>query len=199
MHEPDPLTVRRAADGDAAAFESLVRAYAAPMQRYLHHLVGDAHAAEELAQEAYLRAYRRLHTFRHDARFSTWLFRIARNAAFDARRGDQRRARREQRAAAAAPAFVPDQAPLGVELNAALAALSRPLRDAMVTVEVLGYGYRDAAEVLGVPEGTVKSRVFTARRQLVAWLHADDAPASAPNEPASPPVHDVAVAAHEER
>jgi RNA polymerase sigma-70 factor (ECF subfamily) len=137
MDEPDPRVIRAAAAGDDQAFTTLMR------------------------------VHRSLGRFRHEARFSTWLFRIARNAAVD----EQRRTARQQRIAEAVvrPGATTDGS-LGSELKAALATLSDRLREAFVLVEVFGLRYQDAADVLEVPTGTVKSRVFRARLELVDWF-----------------------------
>jgi RNA polymerase sigma-70 factor (ECF subfamily) len=169
VEEPDPVVVRAAAGGDLDAFDTLVRLYQQPVWRFLCHLVRDPALAEDLAQETFLRAYRRLDGFAHQSRFSTWLFQIARNAGIDA----LRRRERDARLLTAVP--VPGDGPtpeLGAELDAGLAALSPKLREAILVVEVLGYRYREAAVILEVPEGTVKSRVHAAREQLVAWFAA---------------------------
>jgi RNA polymerase sigma-70 factor (ECF subfamily) len=170
VEEPDPVLVRAAASGDLAAFDALVRLYQQPVWRFLCHLVRDPALAEDLAQETFLRAYRKLDGFAHQSRFSTWLFQIARNAGIDALR------RRERDARLLTVVPVPGDRPSpegGAELDAGLAALSPKLREAVLVVEVLGYRYREAAVILGVPEGTVKSRVHAAREQLVAWFEAD--------------------------
>ena len=173
MQEPDPATIRAAAAGDLDAFEALVRTYQEPIWRFLRHLVGDPTQAEDLAQETFLRAFRRLRSFAFRSKFSTWLFQIARNAAVDALRSrDRSRRLVVQLAARPAP---PDPDPsLGPALTEALATLSPALRDALVLVEVAGFTCREAGEVLGVPEGTIKSRLHTARHTLVAWFTADE-------------------------
>lgn len=165
MQEPDPATIRAAAAGDRRAFEALVREHQAVVVRFLRHLVGDSHA-EDVAQETFLRVHLRLGTFRFGSRFSTWLLQIARNAAVDELRGRARRAR----LVALAPPPAPSSSPVArAELHAALASLSPTLVEALVLVEVFGLAYADASVVLGVPVGTVKSRVFEARRKLHEW------------------------------
>jgi RNA polymerase sigma-70 factor, ECF subfamily len=166
VEEPEPWTIRAAAGGDVAAFESLVRAYQAPVFRFLRHIVGDPGLAEDLAQETFIRLYRRLGSFRFQSKFSTWLFQVARNAATDELRGRQRRARLVELAPHPGPPSAPDDR---AELRAALAALPAALRDSLVLVEVFGFGYAEVAEVLGIPVGTVKSRVFHARLRLHDW------------------------------
>jgi RNA polymerase sigma-70 factor (ECF subfamily) len=167
MDEPDPRTIRAAAAGDEQAFTTLMRAAQPHVWRFVRHLLGDDELAADVTQETFVRVHRSLTRFRFDSRFSTWLFRIARNAAVD----EQRRMARRQRivAAVARPEPSGDGA-LGTELKTALASLSPRLREAFVLVEVFGLKYQDAAEVLDVPDGTVKSRVFRARLQLVAWF-----------------------------
>ena len=169
MEEPDPTVVRAAAAGDLDAFDTLVRLYQQPVWRFLCRLVRDPALAEDLAQETFLRAYRKLDTFAHQSRFSTWLFQIARNAGIDA----LRRRDRDGRLLEVVPEPGARPSPEGgAEIDAGLAALSPKLREAVLVVEVLGYRYREAAVILGVPEGTVKSRVHAAREQLVAWFDA---------------------------
>ena len=172
MHEPDPATIRAAAAGDEAAFAELVRAYQAQVWRFLRHMLGDPQLAEDVAQETFIRVHRRLRQFRFRSKFSTWLYAVARNAGVDAIRARRRRAALAERAAPAR-AGVPG-GELRVELDAALQSLPARLREAFLLIEVLGFRYREAGTVLGVPEGTVKSRVFYAREHLVAWLEAGE-------------------------
>lgn len=171
MEEPDPTTIRSAAAGDVAAFEGLVRAYQAPVWRFLRHLLRDPVLAEDVTQETFIRLYRRLHTFRFQSKFSTWVFQVARNAGIDALRSRDRRARLAVEAIPPRPATDPQ---LRLEVETAVASLSPMLREAFLMIEVLGLSYREAGEALGVPEGTVKSRVFRARERLVAWLSEEE-------------------------
>lgn len=171
MTEPDPVIIRAAARGDQAAFAELVRDYQPMVWRFLRNLVRDPALAEDVMQETFLRVYRRLGGFRFQSKFSTWLLQIARNAGIDALRA---RGRRD-----AVVAALPDPRPqpdgsAQLEINEAIASLPVRLREAFLLVEVLGLPYRDAAGALGAPEGTVKSRVFHARRQLVTWLEATE-------------------------
>lgn len=173
MNEPDPEVIRAAAAGDTAAFEGLVRAYQAHVWRFLRHLLSDPELAQDITQETFVRVYRRLATFRFDSKFSTWVFQVARNAGIDALRSRQRRDRLTAVLQPRGRASEPD-GQLSVELQAALQSLGPRLREAFLAIEVLGLTYREAGEALGVPEGTVKSRVFKARRQLVTWMRAGE-------------------------
>lgn len=172
MEEPDPVVVRAAAAGDLSAFEQLVRAYQVPVWRFLRHLLADPALAEDVTQETFLRAHQRLGTFAFRSKFSTWLFAIARHAGIDALRARRRRDRTEQ----ALPPLPPTADPsLRSEVAASVASLTPLLREAFLLVEVLGLSYREVARAIGVPVGTVKSRVFRARQQLVVWMSAEEA------------------------
>ena len=170
VQEPEPRLIRAAADGDLDAFGLLVAAYQEPIWRFLCSLVRDAALAEDLTQETFLRAYDRLGTFEFRSRFSTWLFAVARNLGIDALRQRERRNLLPVR-------IGPDQPPsdphLRTEVAAAVAALSDKLREALLLVEVMGFSCRETGEILGIPDGTVKSRLYLARAQLVAWFEAD--------------------------
>jgi RNA polymerase sigma-70 factor, ECF subfamily len=166
VEEPEPALVRAAMAGDLAAFERLVRLYQAHVWRFLRHLLGDAALAEDVAQETFLRLYQRLPSFAWRSKFSTWVFRVARNAGIDALRSRRRQDRLLQALPPPAPGPSLDAR---AEVLAAVASLTPKLREALLLVEVFGFTYREAAEVLGVPDGTVKSRVFQARVRLAAW------------------------------
>jgi RNA polymerase sigma-70 factor, ECF subfamily len=170
VQEPEPDVVRAAIAGDLAAFELLVRCYQAHVWRFLRHLLGDGALAEDVTQETFLRVYQHLPSFAWRSKFSTWVFQVARNAGIDALRSR----RRHDRLLQALPFPRPEAAPdARAEAWAAVAALSPKLREALLLVEVFGFTYREAAEVLRVPDGTVKSRVFQARVRLAAWRDAE--------------------------
>jgi RNA polymerase sigma-70 factor (ECF subfamily) len=163
VREPDPDVIRRAQRGDPDAFESLVRAHQADVWRFARSLVRDRDLADDIAQEAFLRAFRFLPGFRGDARFTSWLFRIVRNCATDL----GRRATREPPLVRPRVASDPHAR---AEIGMALDDLPRWLREPFLLVEVFGLTYADAAVVLETKEGTVKSRVHRARLALIASL-----------------------------
>lgn len=173
MYEPDPDLIRAAGAGDKAAFEELVHAYQAHVWRFLRHLLGDPELAKDVAQETFIRVYRKLGTFRFKSKFSTWVFSVARNAGIDALRSRQRRDRLRATVEAETRTWIPD-GNLRVEIEAALQSLRPKHREAFVLIEALGLTYKEAGRAIGVPEGTVKSRVFHAREHLVAWMTAEE-------------------------
>jgi RNA polymerase sigma-70 factor (ECF subfamily) len=168
VNEPDQDLVRAAAAGNLRAFEELVRAYQGPVWRFLCRLLHDAALAEDITQETFVRVYKRLDGFRAGSRFTTWLFQVARNAGIDAIRARSRRERLLVRYGSDTSANPPPDERL--DLETALATVSPLLREAIVLIEVVGMSYEEAAAVSRVPVGTVKSRVFHARRRLAGLL-----------------------------
>jgi RNA polymerase sigma-70 factor (ECF subfamily) len=169
MRDPDPRTVQQARAGDLRAFEELVRLYQAEVFRFAWHLTRDRTLAEDVTQDTFLRAFRFINGYRGTQRFGSWLFAIARNCSMDALRKRGTIAEHGDREARVTP-----DASTRAELDAALAAVSAEHRDAFLLVEVFGLSYQEAADVLGVAVGTVKSRMFRARRALCAAIAVDD-------------------------
>ncbi len=172
MEEPDPQTIAAARAGDMGAFAELVRRYQADVWRMCLHVLQDPNQADDVTQDAFVRAFRFLRRFRGDAKFSTWLFSIARNCAMDEIRRAGRRRRVAQRAEAERPPKS-EELGLALEIREALASLPLALREPVVLIDVFGMSYREAARLLKVPEGTVKSRVHRARDGLAALLDPD--------------------------
>ena len=170
MREPEPETLEAARRGDKDAFEELVRQFLPAVHRLAWHLVRDAPTAEDVTQDTFLSAYRAIGRFRIGEMFSTWIFRIARNRSIDALR---RRRPALELFAANVPSVPPDDPATRAWLREAIDALPRELRETFLLVEVLGFSYPETAKVMGVPGGTVKSRMHRARRALVADLEAE--------------------------
>ena len=170
MEEPDPHVVRAAKAGDLEAFESLVRRYQGDVYRFVLHLARDPSAAEDITQDAFVRAYRFLKRYRGDSRFSTWLFSIARNCVYD----EFRRATRRVRLNASLDAHdvVEERADqtAALEVRDALATLPEELRESVVIIDMFGFSYREASQVTGTPEGTLKSRAHRGRERLLSIL-----------------------------
>ena len=167
MRDPDPRIVRRARDGDLLAFEELVREFQADAFRFAWHLTRNRQLAEDVTQEAFLRAFRFLGGFRGDRRFGSWLFSIVRNCSVDAlRRQRQIPVPWDESTPVRSVADPSTRA----ELAAALRAVSPDHRETFLLVEVFGLSYRETADVLGVAVGTVKSRMFRARQALCAAI-----------------------------
>jgi len=165
--------VRRVLGGDADAFRAIVERYQGPIWRVTAALVGDRHLAEDVAQETFLEAYRKLRTFDPAiGRLSTWLFAIARNKAIDAHR--KKRASPVERLPDRATVAGAD-ADLAREewmeaLDRALGDLPDPMRAAFVLAEIEGLSYEEIARIEGARLGTVRSRIHRAKERLRAAL-----------------------------
>ncbi|HEY8533715.1 MAG TPA: sigma-70 family RNA polymerase sigma factor [Micromonospora sp.] len=159
-----------ARDGDPVAEAAFVRATQAEVWRFVAALVG-TDSADDLTQETYLRAFRALPSFAGRSSARTWLLRIARRACADHIRATARRRRLDERLAAQAQLVSAHPDP-GIHLGAAdlIRRLPEERRCAFVLTQVLGLSYHEAAEVEGVPVGTIRSRVARARADLVAAL-----------------------------
>ncbi|HEV2992921.1 MAG TPA: sigma-70 family RNA polymerase sigma factor [Acidimicrobiia bacterium] len=161
-----------ARDGDRSALRAFVERTQGEVWRFVAHEVGTAEA-DDVTQDAYVRAWRAMPRFRHEASARTWLLAITRRACVDALRRQGRRARLGARLASGARADTPDHAEVQA-LDALVGHLERSRREAFVLTQVLGCSYAEAAAVCGVPVGTIRSRVARARADLIETL-ADDA------------------------
>jgi RNA polymerase sigma-70 factor, ECF subfamily len=168
----DEALARRAAAGEHEAFEEIVRRHRARVYALALRICRNPDDAEDALQETFIAAYRALPRFDRRARVSTWLYRIATNKCYDvlARR-------RPAVDATALPEPADPHDPFArsrrqEQLTQALDALSDPFREAALLCDVCGLTPAEAGEVLGVPEGTMKSRSFRARGLLALALRA---------------------------
>ena len=164
--------VRAAAKGRTEAFEELVRLHEKKVYALTLRMCGNPEDARDAAQEAFLSAWRGLPSFRGEAGFSTWLYRLASNAAIDQLRRNRRQ--REEDSLDAGEMDAPDQSPgpqeAGSELQRAvadgLASLSEDHRRILLLREYQQLSYDEIAQTLDMDLGTVKSRISRARRAL---------------------------------
>jgi RNA polymerase sigma-70 factor (ECF subfamily) len=176
--DPDGELVERWRAGDEVAFETLVRRHERRVFGLAVRMLGSREEAEDVAQEVFLNLHRSGHRFRQEARFSTFVYRVAVNAALNRRRAlGRRRARLEgliQRQAGGDDLPYtprdPEDSILGSELRARLQReileLADTLRAPLVLHDIEGVPYAEIASILGVAEGTVKSRIHRARRAI---------------------------------
>jgi RNA polymerase sigma-70 factor (ECF subfamily) len=181
--DPAHSLVSRCLGGDEAAWEELIRQHTRQVYGLCYRFTGRDTEAQDLTQEVFLRVFRTLKTFRSaEGSFGTWLARVARNLLID----HYRRTRQErvtdpiedqltvlEEKGASAPER-PDHAVAGREaseiLQAALQKLSPDLREAVILRDLQEMEYREIADVLGIPEGTVKSRINRGRAELARLL-----------------------------
>jgi RNA polymerase sigma-70 factor, ECF subfamily len=170
----DAALVAAAQDGDTAAFEALVRAHSGPVYAHALRFFGEPQAAEDAAQEVFIKVYRAIGGFDGTAAFSTWLYRVTRNVCLDMLRSGRRRPVPVDLidVSLTAPDDPAAEAITTATVERAMRALAPEDRDALSAIGLFGLSYAEAAGALGVPEGTVKSRVFRARKALATALGA---------------------------
>jgi RNA polymerase sigma-70 factor (ECF subfamily) len=174
--QSDSEVIRRVLDGETAAYEVLVRRYQQPIFRLAQRMTRNAEDARDLAQEAFVQAYRSLAAFRGHASFSTWLYRIAMNLCLSHLKATRREDPVEVDAAVADIRDDSLTALLADERDRALAAAIEqlpPQQRATLTLRVhQGLSHREIAEVLDCAEGTAKANYFHAIRTLQRRLEA---------------------------
>jgi RNA polymerase sigma-70 factor (ECF subfamily) len=158
--------IERAQRGDAEAFARLYRDNVERVYAVCLRMSGDPERAERLTQDAFVRAWRALPAYRGQARFSTWLHRIAVNVVLENHRSTSRRDLRHEAAAAACPPVAAENTEIRLDLERAIAALPPGARLMVVLRDIEGYGYEEIAELTGVTLGTVKSQIHRGRRLL---------------------------------
>src|SRR6266540_848615 len=166
--------VARTLSGDKAAFGLLVERYAPQARRVARAVLGDPDDADDAAQDGFLSALVKLAQYDTRRPFGPWLMRIVANAATDRRRRRNVRQAEPLDAALVGGGPRPDVVAMRSELSARLRTALRELperrRTAVVLFDVEGYSHAEIAGILGIPEGTVRSEVFHARRRLRALL-----------------------------
>ena len=173
------LIARAVVQDDRHAFGELVRRHQSTVRSTLRRLTGGNVAqADDLAQETFLLAYRNLKSFRQEAKFSTWLYRIAYNVFLaDARRIKELQMPEDDDEAlpaadSATPSSVSHQAALSIDLDRAMRVLSDAERAAIVQCYHNDLSHEEAAVVLGCPVGTVKTHILRAKQKLKTRLGA---------------------------
>lgn len=181
--QTDELLVARAQKGDRRAFDLLVRKYQHRIVQLVTRFVGDGDS-QDVAQEAFIKAYRALKGFKGDSQFYTWLYRIAINTAKNYLVARKRRPQDQDIDVADAEQFghtlqmsdgdTPEALLLSAEIKQkvgeAIATLPDDLRQAITLRELEGLSYEEIAEAMDCPIGTVRSRIFRARESIDAVL-----------------------------
>ena len=168
----DTTLAGRAASGDEAAFELIVRRHADRVWRLARSVLSDDFAAEDAVQETFLKAHRSLGAFRGDAALSTWLLSICHRTCLDrVRRREAEVVPIERLRDRRSTDTQPD---LSVAIEQALPTLSNEERRAFQLVDVLGFSRAEAADIEQVPASTLRSRLARARERLVNALQDDD-------------------------
>ena len=189
--EADAEMLRAVLAGDATAYRGLVEKYQGRVYSLIYGMVRNREDARDLTQEAFVKAYRSLETFRLEAGFYTWMYRIAMNLAIDFVRKRKRRevvgfdetiAQRDDDGDIAevhheeGPGRALERKQTLARIMDAMEELPEDQRQVVLLRELEGLSYKEIADVMGIPEGTVMSRLFYARKKLQKLLSDDDGP-----------------------
>jgi RNA polymerase sigma-70 factor (ECF subfamily) len=180
----DQQVVAWAQDGDEGAFRELIRRYQRPVFSILYRMVRDRELAEDLAQETFIKVLNAIDSYRPEHKFSSWIFKIANNAAIDHLRrreldtlsleGAPDAVTTERQEATALQVRDRTESPLdelearelGSQIEQAIAGLRPEYRSCIMLRHVEGRAYEEIAEILGLPLGTVKTYIHRARAEL---------------------------------
>ncbi len=184
MDSPTDLQlIEQVRQGDSRAFDELVRRYQDRLVHSLEYTFGSREDALDVAQQAFVLAWKKLSSFRGDSGFYSWLYRIARNVAISsARRPHLNSSSLDHMHEAAGFELTdqnqdsaPDHAMAQAEqvrlVQESLRQISEEFRQPLVLKEIDGFSYEQIAEILDIPLGTVRSRIFRGRQELIERLH----------------------------
>jgi RNA polymerase sigma-70 factor (ECF subfamily) len=179
--QTDEELARRAGRGDTGALDLLLRRHTSLVHAVCRRVLGNADDALDASQEALIAIARKVHQFDGRARFTTWAYRVATNAALDeARRSNRRPLPSETLPERAGGTSIDGAVADRVDIDAALSQLSPEYRAAVALRDLVGMEYAEIAEVLDVPPGTVRSRISRARAALADIIGNQEVPSEHP-------------------
>ena len=182
--EQEAAIVRKVLGGDANAFETLVLEYEKNVYNIALRMTGNSEDAADMTQEAFIKAYNSLQSFRGDSKFSVWLYRIVSNVCLDFLRSKNRRptvslsveddngedAQLDVADESQSPELLLDRKLTRESVRRGLDSLPPDYRQILLLREIQGLSYDEIAQALGLEVGTVKSRIFRARKRLCNFL-----------------------------
>ena len=182
--EQEATIIKQVLEGDVNAFEGLVKEYEKNVYNLALRMTGDPEDAADMAQDAFIKAYSSLSSFRGDSKFSVWLFRIVSNLCLDFLRSRKRRPtvslsvendegedmEFEIADESQSPETLLEQKLTREAVRRGLYSLPPEQRQILLLREIQGLSYEEIAQVLELESGTVKSRIFRARKRLSAFL-----------------------------
>lgn len=185
--EQEAAVIKAVLDGDTNAYEYLVKAYEKNVYNLALRMVGNSEDAYDMSQEAFIKAYNSLHSFRGDSKFSVWLYRIVSNVCLDYLRSRNRKAtvslsvenddgeevELDIADEASSPQALLDRSLTRDAVRRGLQELPPDHREILLLREIQGLSYEEIADTLDLEVGTVKSRIFRARKKLCAFLIKD--------------------------
>ena len=181
------MIVRKVLQGDVNAFEKLVTEYEKGVYAIALRMTGNPEDASDMTQEAFIKAYNSLQSFRGDSKFSVWLYRIASNVCLDFLRSRSRKptvslsveddegeeTQLDVTDESQSPELLLERSLTRDAVQRGLQALAPDYRQILLLREIQGLSYEEIADVLRIEVGTVKSRIFRARKRLCAFLVED--------------------------
>ena len=185
--EQEAAIVRKVLGGDANAFETLVLEYEKNVYNIALRMTGNSEDAADMTQEAFIKAYNSLQSFRGDSKFSVWLYRIVSNVCLDFLRSKNRRptvslsvedddgedTQLDVADESQSPELLLDRKLTRESVRRGLDSLPPDYRQILLLREIQGLSYDEIAQALGLEVGTVKSRIFRARKRLCTFLIGD--------------------------
>ena len=182
--EQEAAIVRKVLGGDANAFETLVLEYEKNVYNIALRMTGNSEDAADMTQEAFIKAYNSLQSFRGDSKFSVWLYRIVSNVCLDFLRSKNRRptvslsvedddgedAQLDVADESQSPELLLDRKLTRDSVRRGLDSLPPDYRQILLLREIQGLSYDEIAQALSLEVGTVKSRIFRARKRLCTFL-----------------------------
>lgn len=180
MSDIEKKLIKKSMNGDVASFETLINQYQKYAYNIAYRMMGNEEDAKDAAQDALIKVYRNLHTFKMDSTFSTWLYRIVMNTCKDAlrKRKDQvvslnqeietneGSIERQLSDKEADPLLIYEKMELKEEIGDAINQLKAQHKEVVVLKDLLGYSYDEISQIVDVPIGTVRSRLNRGREQL---------------------------------
>ena len=185
--EQEAAVIQAVLGGDVNAFEKLVKEYEKNVYNLALRMTGNSEDAADMSQEAFIKAYNSITSFRGDSKFSVWLYRIVSNVCLDFLRSRNRKqtvslsvenddgedVELDIADETQSPELLLDRSMTRDAVRRGLAALPPDHREILLLREIQGLSYEEIADVLGLEEGTVKSRIFRARKKLCSFLIKD--------------------------
>jgi len=185
--EQEAMIVRKVLQGDVNAFEKLVTEYERAVYAIAQRMTGNAEDAADMTQETFIKAYNSLSSFRGDSKFSVWLYRIANNVCLDFLRSRSRKPTVSLSAEdddgeetqldiadeSQSPELLLESALTRDAVRRGLDSLPPDYKQILLLREIQGLSYEEIAAALGIESGTVKSRIFRARKRLCTFLIED--------------------------
>lgn len=185
--EQEAAVIIAVLDGDVDAYEALVKEYEKNVYNLALRMTGNSEDAADMSQEAFIKAYNSLGAFRGESKFSVWLYRIVSNVCLDFLRSKNRKptvslstenddgeeVELDIADESQSPEYLLDRSLTRDAVRRGLSSLPPEHREILLLREIQGLSYEEIADVLGIEEGTVKSRIFRARKKLCTFLIKD--------------------------